>query len=172
MDISTIKLAYFSPTNTTRKILSAIAEGVGAGDLEHINLTLPESGTKTFSEFNDELVVLGTPVYFGRMPTEAVKRISRLKGNNTPAVVVVVYGNREFEDTLLELRDLATKSGFIPVAGGAFIGEHSYTNPESPIAVGRPDSQDLRTAVEFGKAIKQKMESIKDIKEETTNAKK
>jgi len=64
------------------------------------------------------------------------------------------------------LRDLAENLGFVPVAGGAFIGEHSYTNPESPIANGRPNSQDLKKSVEFGKAVRHKMESIKNIKTE------
>ena len=167
MKISFIKLAYFSPTKTTQKILDAIAQGVGVTDVDHINLTSPDARTKTYAELNDELVLLGAPVYAGRLPKEAVKRISRLKGNNTPAVVVVLYGNREYDDALLELRDLAVTLGFVPVSAGAFIGEHSYTSPEFPIADGRPDAQDIQKAVEFGKAVLQKMESIENLKNET-----
>ena len=125
MNISSVKLVYFSPTKTTQKVLEAIANGVGNKNVEHINLTSPNSKTKIFADFIDELVILGAPVYAGRLPEEAARRISRLKGNNTPAVVVVVYGNREYEDALLELKDLAVTSGLVPIAGGAFIGEHS-----------------------------------------------
>ena len=167
MNISSMKLAYFSPTKTTQKVLEAIAQGVGTKYVDHINLTPPDSKTKTFADFTNELVILGAPVYAGRLPEEAVRRISRLKGNNTPAVVVVLYGNREYEDALLELKDLAVKLGFVPIAGGAFIGEHSYTNPESPIADGRPNSQDLQKSMEFGKAVQQKIESIENLENET-----
>ena len=82
-------------------------------------------------------------MYGGRLPADAVKRLSNLKGHNTPAVIVVVYGNREYEDALLELNDLAIEAGFKPVAAGAFIGEHSYSNKDSPIAHGRPDEKDI-----------------------------
>jgi ferredoxin len=70
---------------------------------------------------------------------------------------VVVYGNREYEDALLELNDLVAEAGFAPIAGGAFIGEHSFDNEAMPIATGRPDEQDLEKAVTFGRAIRQKM---------------
>ena len=160
MDISSVKLAYFSPTSTTRTIVEAIAQGVDTDDVEHINLTFPDTPTKTFDEFTDELVILGSPVYAGRLPKTAATRLSQLKGNNTPAVVVVLYGNREYEDALLELKNLAVDLGFIPVAGGAFIGEHSYTNPETPIAEGRPDNQDLEIAVAFGQKIQQKLKAV------------
>ena len=167
MNISSIKLAYFSPTKTTQKILEALIQGVGAEDVEHINLTPPDSRTRTFSDFNQELVVIGAPVYAGRLAGEAVNRISRLKAHYTPAVVVVLYGNREYENALLELRDLALKLGFVPIAGGAFIGEHSYTRPDFPLSVGRPDSQDLEKAKGFGQEIQGKMKAIKDIKRAT-----
>jgi hypothetical protein len=127
MFISHVKLVFFSPTNTTQNVLEAIARGTGIDDVEHINLTPPDIVTQRFDEFTDELVILGAPVYGGRLPKEAVKRLSLLKGNNTPAVVVVLYGNREYEDALLELKNLAVHLGFIPIAGGAFIGEHSFT---------------------------------------------
>ncbi|MBN1850386.1 MAG: 4Fe-4S binding protein [Deltaproteobacteria bacterium] len=164
MNISSVKLAYFSPTKTTQKILEAIAQGVEYNDVGHIDLTPPDSRTRTFEDFNQDLVIIGAPVYGGRLAGEAVKRISMLKGHYTPAVVVVLYGNREYEDALLELKDLAIKLGFVPVAGGAFIGEHSYTKPEFPLSAGRPHSQDLEKAMGFGKAIRRKMDAIKDIK--------
>ena len=166
MQISKIVTTCFSPTGTTRKIIDAIARGMDIAQIETIDLTLPQDSPRQSAEFNDELVILGAPVYGGRLPGEAVKRLSRLKGNNTPAVVVVLYGNREFEDALLELRDLAVNQGFIPVAGAAFIGEHSYTSPETPIADGRPDSEDIARAEGFGEEIIKKLNSIKKLSDE------
>jgi len=74
--------------------------------------------------------------------------------------LVVVYGNRKFEDALVELQDLAAEAGFVPVAGAAFIGEHSYTSVEKPLSVGRPDSDDLAQATKFGKNLRTKLKPI------------
>jgi NAD-dependent dihydropyrimidine dehydrogenase PreA subunit len=107
MSDDTVKLIYFSPTQTTKKILQGIAQGMSVCRIEHLDLTLPQAETQLFDELADELTILGAPVYAGRLPIEAVRRLRRLKARETPAVVVVVYGNREYEDALLELKNLA-----------------------------------------------------------------
>jgi ferredoxin len=94
------------------------------------------------------------------LPVDAVKRFKQLHAHNTPAVLIVVYGNREFDDALLELKNLALELGFIPVAGGAFIGEHSFATRDIPIASGRPDSEDEKTAMDFGVRIKDKITAL------------
>jgi ferredoxin len=159
MNIDSVRLVYFSPTKTTKKVVEAIAEGTRYGPTAHLDLTPPEPGTAEFGG-RDELAIMGAPVYGGRIPVDAVGRLRRLEGNGTPAVVVVVYGNREYEDALLELRDIAVEAGFRPVAGGAFLGEHSYSTEEKPIAHGRPDVEDIEKAREFGRRIREKLEGI------------
>jgi ferredoxin len=160
MNIDTIKLIYFSPTGTTKSVLEGIAQGLQAETVEHLNLTPPDASTRAIAEMHGELAILGAPVYGGRLPPDAAQRLRRLQGNDTPAIVVVVYGNREYEDALLELKDLVAEKGFIPVAGGAFIGEHSFDTEAFPIATGRPDEQDLTKATQFGKTIQEKMRGI------------
>jgi ferredoxin len=160
MNIHTVKLVYFSPTGTTKSVLESIARGMQAETVENLNLTPPDARTRVFAEMHSELAIVGAPVYGGRLPPDAAQRLRRLRGNDTPTVVVVVYGNREYEDALLELNDLVTEAGFIPVAGGAFIGEHSFDSETMPIASGRPDEQDLEKAAKFGKAIRKKMQGI------------
>ncbi len=86
-----------------------------------------------------------------------------MRGNETPAVVIAVYGNREYEDALLELRDIAVDAGFVPVAAAAFIGEHSFSSVAEPIAYGRPDTADLRTARAFGQSIREKLDSLEAV---------
>lgn len=157
MDIRSIKLIFFSPTDTTARIVNKIAQGINPDIVTGINLTPPGARSQDFGQLNDELTIIGTPVYAGRVPPEALGRLQRIKGNNTPAVVVVVYGNRDYEDALLELRDVVAELGFRPIAGGAFIGEHSYSNETIPIAVGRPDDQDMDKAKRFGESIEGKM---------------
>lgn len=161
MDIKKIKLIYFSATGTTRKVLESIAEGAAIEDVDHINLTLPEGAQQTIPPFSDELVIMGAPVYGGRLPAIAIERFKLLKANNTPAVIIVLYGNREFEDSLLELKDLAIELGFIPVAGAAFVGEHSFATEDNPIANGRPDGMDVKQAKDFGVKIKEKVSALR-----------
>lgn len=160
MHVNSVKLVYFSPTKTTERIVKCIAQGVRIDTDTLIDLTPPEVKTQDFEKMHDELVIMGVPVYGGRVPPEAVQRLRRIRGNGTVAVVVVVYGNRAYEDALLELRDLAVEQGFRPIAGGAFIGEHSYSSKTVPIATGRPDEHDLEKAKRFGELIREKIGDI------------
>lgn len=160
MNIDSIKFVYFSPTKTTKRIVEAIAEGTQYGPTVHLDLTPPTAETMELEGHGNELAIIGAPVYGGRIPVDAVGRLRRLEAHGTPAVVVAVYGNREYEDALLELRDLAVEAGFKPVAGGAFLGEHSFSTGEKPIAHGRPDAEDIGKAREFGREIREKVEGI------------
>lgn len=160
MEINTVKLIYFSPTGTTRKVVESVAQGISDAPVEHIDLTLPDHDLQAITPLPDDLVILGAPVYGGRLPVDAIKRFRQVKAGNTLAVIIVVYGNREFEDSLLELKNLAVELGFVPVAGGAFIGEHSFATPDIPIANGRPDSLDVLKAMAFGARIKDRIASL------------
>jgi len=153
MKISKVRSLYFSPTGTSKKIVEAIAAGCQeGGGAEQSNLTYPTSFDNLECKA-DELVIIGVPVYAGRVAPLAVERLQTIKGNGAAAVLVVLYGNREFEDALVELQDLAKEIGFQPVAGSAFIGEHSFSTMNLPIADGRPDDDDLRMAKAFGEKI-------------------
>jgi ferredoxin len=151
MPVSTLALIYFSPTHGTQKIVQAIAQGMPIEAVENFDLTPPEAEARSPVEISSDLAILGVPVYAGRVPSVAVKRFRRLRASGTPALIVAVYGNREFEDALLELKNLAIERGFKPIAAAAFIAEHSYSTEETPIAVGRPDEEDLDKAGLFGK---------------------
>ena len=163
MGVKQLKLIYFSPTGTTQKVLDSIAKGITAEDVEHINMTFPKGAQQTIPLFSEDLVIIGAPVYGGRLPVDAVNRFKQLKANKTLAILIVVYGNREFEDALLELKKHAIDLGFIPVAGGAFIGEHSYASKDVPIANGRPDSLDVQKAMDFGTKIKDKFTTLQSL---------
>jgi ferredoxin len=160
MEVKQVKLIYFSPTGTTQKVLESIAKGITVEDVEHINLTLPEGTQKTIAPLSDELVIIGAPVYGGRLPVDAIKRFKQIKASKTLVILIVVYGNREFEDALVELKHLAIELGFNPIAAGAFIGEHSFATNNVPIANGRPDSQDVQIAMDFGAKIKDKVTAL------------
>jgi ferredoxin len=160
MAINSLRLVYFSPTQTTKRVLESIAQGIGVNTVRELDLTPRETEGWGHEEIRDDLVIIGAPVYAGRIPVVAARRLRRLQGRDSAAVIVVVYGNRAYEDALLELKDLALEVGFIPVAGGTFIGEHSFSDVTTPIATGRPDVQDLDKAVEFGRMVQKKMTSM------------
>ena len=111
MEIEKVRLVYFSPTGTTKTVLENMAAGIGAGTVEHFDVTLPGAGQPDFPEMsNNNLLIIGAPVYAGRIPEIAVQRFQKLKSNKSPAVIVVLYGNREIEDALVELADLAARA--------------------------------------------------------------
>ncbi|RLC19998.1 MAG: hypothetical protein DRH93_14540 [Deltaproteobacteria bacterium] len=153
MSFNNTILLYFSPTATTRIILEEIAKGIGKDVSVTIDITSPEVRNQPPPEFGDALVLIGAPVYGGRLPKDAALYFKAVRASGSLAVLVVLYGNREFEDTLLELKDIAVEDGFSPLAAGAFIGEHSFTNDEYLIAKNRPDEKDRKKAFLFGEQI-------------------
>ncbi len=153
--MQTAHLIYFSPTGTTRMISASIAQGLGAQNVIHYDLTLPGAKFETVLTYG--IAIIGIPVYAGRVPELCLQRLEAITSTGIPTVLVALYGNREFEDALVELRDVSVAKGFKVIAAGAFIGEHSYSTPAQPIAAGRPDADDLHRAVRFGKEIAAKI---------------
>ena len=149
MSITHCQCFCFSPTGGTVKIAGAVAEGTGLST-KLIDVTLPEHRSQKTVFSQESLVILAVPVYFGRVAKHAAEALAALRGQGQAAVLLVTYGNRHYDDALLELHDLAVSAGFVPVAAGAFIAEHSFSTPEDPMAAGRPDEPDLERAVRFG----------------------
>ncbi len=149
-----LKLLYFSATDNTEAICKEIAAGIKK-DYQIYDLTSKQARGKAYSFAGNDLLIVGVPVYSGRVPEFLVKVLQEIKGSSTPAVFVVTYGNRDYDDALLELKDIFEANGFKGIAGAAFIGEHSYGKE---IAGERPDSDDLRLAREFGIRILKKID--------------
>lgn len=148
---------YFTGTGTTEKVVThigkKIAEKLGV-EYEDYDFTLPKvrKVEKSFTE--EDLVVFGTPVIAGRVPNLLLKYLDTLKGNGALTVPVVLYGNRNFDDALIELRNILKDKGMKPIAGGAFIGEHSFSKI---LGAGRPDAKDMEIASTFAENIFEKV---------------
>ena len=142
MNIGKWIIAHFSPTGGTKKVADAIAAGF---HIPVVEMDLTKADNKVALRENDALMAV-LPVYAGRVPQISLERLSAMKGNGQQAVAVVVYGNREFEDALLETRDALEASGFRVIAAAAFIAEHSIARS---IAVGRPDVEDEALCRQF-----------------------
>lgn len=142
---------YFSPTGTSKKNINSIVQGIHEKYYE-IDITLPNiSSKRTFT--SEDLVIFGGPVYAGRLCQEHVSRLQMFQGNGAPCVITVTYGNRDFDDALIEMFDVVSSLGFIPIAAGALIAKHTY----GKIQEHRPDKKDDTSNFAFGNKVKEKV---------------
>jgi ferredoxin len=158
--VQSLKFVYFSPTGTTKAVVQGISGGINQYPLEIVDITSLDARKKPLQTSENELLVIAVPVYMGRVPAILLEWLQAVKAQKTPVVCVVVYGNRGYDDALLELKNIMTKCGCKPIACAAYIGEHSYSNPETPVAEGRPDAQDLHHAELFGRKINEKLQTV------------
>ena len=115
---------YFSPTGGTEKIVTFIAEQFGV----YQSIDLCEKTSDLTNDFSEEdLCIIGVPSFGGRVPAIALERIKALSGNNATAILITVYGNRAYEDTLIELEDTLIEKNFTCQAAIAAIAEHSIS---------------------------------------------
>lgn len=150
---------FFTGTGTTEKMVTYIAKELAKElgcDYEPYDFTLP-TVRKTVKEYTaDDIVVLGTPVIAGRVPNLLLKYLDTIVGNGAYGIPVVLYGNRNFDDALIELRNIMEADGFHTIAGGAFVGEHSFSRT---LGQGRPDEEDMAVAATFVSKIAEKVKS-------------
>ena len=154
-----INAMCFSATGTTEKIVSGIARRISekadqAMNIKSIDFTLPEARNEAVAFSPDDVVILGVPVYAGRVPNILLKYLNSLQGNGALAIAVVVYGNRDYDDALIELKDIMEFCGFTVIAGGAFVGEHSFSRI---LSHNRPDEEDMVIANGFADQIYSKI---------------
>ena len=167
MSVKRLTQLFFSPTGTTRQVLSAVAKGIGAVEITGFDLTPP--GNRDHFDFQvndeDELVLVGVPVYEEFVPRLLWDCLNRIEGKNKPVVLIAVYGNIGYGMCLKELADWAGRAEFKVLAAAAFIGEHSFSHKTLPLAENRPDTKDLATARLFGEAITDKIKrgNLKDL---------
>lgn len=143
----------FSPTGGTKKVADCLT-GVLEGDVVTVDLTGSKQDFDAISLTKEDVAVISVPSYGGRVPAVAVERLGMAHGNGARAVLVCVYGNRAYEDTLVELEDAAKQAGFQVIAAVAAIAEHSIARQ---FAAGRPDAQDAAQLSDFAKQIQHKL---------------
>jgi len=143
----------FSPTGGTEKAASILAGALG-GEIHKIDLCGPDFDGAKAQIAPDDVCIIAVPSYGGLVPATACSRLSSINGSGAKAVLVAVYGNREFEDTLIQLKDVSEAAGFKPVAAVAAIAEHSILRK---FAAGRPDADDEAELTGFAKKIAVKL---------------
>lgn len=145
---------YFSPTGGTEKVADIIAEGI-----ENIFMDIDMiKEPKKLSQINftaDDLCIFAVPSYGGRIPSVTAEIFGNLKGNGAKAVLTAVFGNRAIDDTLIELQDILEKDGFAILAGIEAVSQHSLM---PAFGKDRPDENDKKDLIAFGRKIKEKAE--------------
>lgn len=151
-----MKLAMlcFSPTGGTKRVAKVVAD-VWQEPVREIDLSDSSLDFASYSFAPDDVCLIAVPSFGGRVPSVVVERLALIQGNKASAILVVVYGNRAYEDTLLELADVAKASGFRIVAGVAGVAEHSIMHQ---FATGRPDEQDTAKLHSFAQRIHDALE--------------
>lgn len=143
----------FSPTGGTKKAADMIMAS-WEKSVDTVDLTDEKSDFGAICMEKNDVAVIAVPSYGGRVPALAAERIARIHGNQAKCVLVCVYGNRAYEDTLAELYDIAEKCGFRVTAAVSAVSEHSIMHQ---YAAGRPDTQDEKELYEFGRKILKKV---------------
>lgn len=142
-----LEVYYFSPTGGTKKVSSIFADAMGKEVIWH------DLGSKEtmLEQPEGEMIVVAAPVFGGRIPSVIREKIEKFSGIGKTAVTIAVYGNRAYEDALLEMNDILIKCGFTVIASGAFVAQHSMA-PE--VGAGRPDGEDEKDIQKFAESVK------------------
>ena len=163
MKLKGIAAVFFSPTGNTRKAVVEIADVIARREgiaVREIDFTLPGAREEVRKFEAGELVIFGTPVYAGRIPNKILPAVQTLfEGNGALAVPVVTFGNRSFDNALIELRIELEQHGFHTIAGAAFVAEHVFSNK---LAAGRPDEKDLQTSHRFAEEVAEKIKGLEE----------
>lgn len=155
----TIYKAVFSPTYGTAHAATLLAEqldlNIAGEKIKKLDLTTPAArNIKHYFNTND-LVIAAAPVYGGQLPpVEGL--FENLRGNKTPCVLLACYGNRDFDDTLAQMKKIMTRQGFLVIGAIACVIPHIFSEK---IGAGRPNVDDLREIAAFANALKPKFAS-------------
>ncbi len=163
MELRQITAVYFSPTGVTDKVVRTLAEALAEElglPLTCRSFTRPGERREVLRFSGEELAVVGTPTYAGRVPNKLAPDLrDKLRGEGTPAVAAVTFGNRAYDNSLAELCALLEETGFLTLAAGAFPGRHAFTDA---LGEGRPDWDDKRAVREFAGRIAGKIRVLEE----------
>ena len=144
----------FSPTGGTEKVANAITKFWN--EVKDIDLSKTDLGFSSISLTKEDIAVIAMPSFGGVAPQLALDRLAKMTGNQCKCAIVAVYGNRAYENTLVQMEDYAVKAGFHVIAAVSAVAEHSILHQ---YAIGRPDENDGHQLTEFGNQILEKAES-------------
>lgn len=138
----------FSPTGGTAKAADILTKNWT--NTEKIDLSKAETDFAEYQFSAEDIALVAMPSFGGLAPQTAIDRLLQISGNGAKCILVAVYGNRAYEDTLVQMQDAAEKCGFQVIAGVAAVAEHSIAHQ---YAAGRPDQSDAEQLLAFADKI-------------------
>ena len=144
----------FSPTGGTQRVSEILCQGIGKESVV-TDLCVKAADIQLPNIHEEDLAVIAMPVFAGRVPTLAVERLRMVNSHGAKCVVIAVFGNRAYDDALLEIQDVAREMGFRVIAAIGAVAEHSIIRKYGQ---GRPDADDEQTLKQFGADILSKAE--------------
>lgn len=155
---------YYSPVGGTAIMTERLARRIGKllsdSSSEEISVEccdLLRDDLSGMTIDDETIVVIGMPVYVGKIPLPAIKAIEQISGNGAMAVAAVSYGSRSYGNALFELKTIAEDLGFKLVGAGAFLisymairGSSNSMNP----------SLDLDSMGDFSRAVSDKIKRL------------
>ncbi len=145
---------FFSPTGGTERIVNAL---IPAGcSVNTIDLSKADTDFGKIQINAEDAVIIGMPSFGGLAPQIAITRLGLVHGNGAKCAIVAVYGNRAYEDTLVQMEDAAKKSGLQVIAAVSAVAEHSIMHQ---YATGRPNDADKKQLSDFAMKINEKFQS-------------
>ena len=143
---------YFSPTGGTKAVVEQLAKEWNK-PLQEIDLSSRHLDFSAFALTKQDVCLIAVPSFGGRVPEIALRHLSAIQGGGAQAVLIVSYGNRAYDDTLLELQDAANACGFRVIGAVAAATEHSIMRQ---YGTARPDAQDLDELTVFSQTLVKK----------------
>lgn len=133
-------LLTFSPTGQSKACALAVAKATKQEFVEH-DVTHFIQREKSLA-LEDTTLIVSYPVHGGRVPSLFSQYLTdRVSCTNCKALAIASFGNRAFEDALVEMEDILEEKG-VPLIGAASIGcQHSYTGK---VGSKRPDFEDFQ----------------------------
>lgn len=153
---------YFSPTGGTKRVMDILTEGLSIDS--KIDLSESKTDYSAYNFTEADVCLIGVPSFGGRVPAIVLERMRKMQANGAMMVLVVVFGNRAYDDTLLELKNEASACGYTVGAAVAAVAEHSIMRQYGKE---RPDAQDEMELRQFSKEIAELITSKKTINDFT-----
>lgn len=141
----------FSPTGGTKKCADLLS--AAWSEKTEIDLMKRQDDFTKYVFTAEDICLVAVPSFGGRVPAIATERLQQMQGGGAKVILAAAYGNRAYEDTLVELEDTLKNCGFQPVGGAAVVAEHSIMRE---FAAGRPDANDAIQLKEWSDKLKKK----------------
>lgn len=161
MKISKIRAIYFSGTGNTGRCVAALSEQLGKlleVPYEMVSIAPQAARIKKFEFAEDELAIVAVPTYDGRVPKFLLPFFeTQIQGNKTATIGLCTYGNQDFGNTLIELRELLSSKDMTTISAGAIVSQHVLA-PE--VGTRRPNPMDMQRIYNLAKFTADKVKNL------------